>query len=191
MIKTTSSLPWRALPLAGTAAMAATLAACAAGGDWKPSPPSVAIPDALRAPAGESLVRTLKASGVQIYECRQAAGGGAPAWAFVAPEATLVDSSGAVVVHHYAGPSWEAGDGSKVVGVVTAKADAPDASAIPWLLLQTHSTGKPGAFAKVSSVQRVATAGGVAPVAGCDATAVGRQERVPYTAEYAFYAPAM
>jgi hypothetical protein len=134
----------------------------------EPTMPSVVIPRNLRAPANESLVRTLWADGVQIYECRaKATDGSFPEWVFVAPEAKLVDSNGAPVGRHYAGPTWEAGDGSKVVGVVEAKADAPDAGSIPWLLLATHSTGKPGLFANVSGIQRVATVGGAVPAMGC------------------------
>ena len=121
---------------------------------------------------------------------RKAADASFPEWVFVAPEATLKDSAGMPVGRHYAGPTWEANDGSKVVGVVKAKTDATSPHAIPWLLLETHSTGKPGLFAKVTAIQRVATAGGVAPGTGCGTATIGKQERVPYTAQYAQYAPA-
>jgi len=107
----------------------------------------------------------------------------------VAPEATLKDATGTLVGRHYAGPTWEANDGSKVVGVVKAKADAANPHAIPWLLLETHSTGKPGLFAKVTTIQRVATQGGIAPTTGCGTATIGKQERVHYTAQYAQYAP--
>ena len=147
------------------------------------------IPGNLRAPATEALVRTLWADGVQVYECRKAADASFPEWVFVAPEARLVDAAGTLVGRHYAGPTWEAGDGSKVVGVVTSKVDAPDPHAIPWLLLATRSTGKPGLFAKVSTIQRVATVGGVAPASGCGTATIGKQERVPYQAQYVQYAP--
>ena len=180
----TLSRALRVLPLAA----AALLAACNTL-MRQPTPPGVAIPESLRAPATDSLVRTLRADGVQIYECRAKAGRGAPEWVFVAPDANLVDINGTLVGHHYAGPTWEAGDGSKVVGVVKAKVDAPVAGDIPWLLLATHSTGKPGFFSRVTSIQRVATVGGAMPVAGCDATSVGQQARVPYKAQYAQYAP--
>ena len=173
----------RLLPLAATA----LLAACAVEA-LQPTPPTVVIPGNLAASSTDSLVRTLWADGVQIYECKARAEGG-PAWVFVAPEANLVDAKGVLVGHHYAGPTWEAGDGSKVVGTVKAKVDSPDAGAIPWLLLDTHSTGKPGLFAKVTEIQRVATVGGAMPAAGCDATAIGKQARVPYKAQYAQYAP--
>ena len=169
-------------------AAATLLAACASTGP-KPTPPTVVIPGALAAPAGESLVRTLWADGVQVYECRKAADASFPEWAFVAPEARLADANGALVGRHYAGPTWEAQDGSKVVGSVTAKLDSPDPHSIAWLTLQTHSTGKPGLFAKVTTIQRVATQGGIAPTTGCGTATIGKQERVHYTAQYAQYAP--
>ena len=171
-------------------AAAALLAACA-GTSLKPTPPTVVVPTKLAAPAGETLARTLWADGVQIYECRAGTGGTAPSWVFVAPDATLKTADGVLVGHHYAGPTWEAGDGSKVVGAVKAKVDAPDAGAIPWLLLTTHSTGKPGLFANVTSIQRVATVGGAMPAAGCDNTSVGQQAKVPYQAQYAQYIPTL
>ena len=170
-------------------AAAALLAACATPAS-KAVPPTVVIPGNLAAPSNQVLVRTLWADGVQIYECRKAADASFPDWAFVAPEANLKDSSGALLGHHYGGPTWEANDGSKVVGVVKAKADATNLHSIPWLLLETHSTGKPGLFAKVTAIQRVATVGGVAPESGCGTATIGKQERVPYTAQYAQYAPA-
>jgi len=178
----------RTLRIAPFAALA-VLAACASTAP-KPTPPTVVIPGSLSAPGGQSLVRTLWAEGVQIYECRKAADASFPEWVFVAPEATLKDSAGMPVGRHYAGPTWEANDGSKVVGVVKAKTDATSPHAIPWLLLETHSTGTPGLFAKVTAIQRVATAGGVAPGTGCGTATIGKQERVPYTAQYAQYAPA-
>jgi hypothetical protein len=176
--------PFRFAALAG----AALLAACASNAP-KPTPPTVVIPGSLAAPAGESLVRTLWADGVQVYECRKAADASFPEWALVGPDATLKDSTGAPIGRHYAGPTWEASDGSKVVGVVKAKADSPNPHAIAWLLLETHSTGKPGLFAHVTAIQRVATAGGVAPETGCGTATIGKQERVHYTAQYAQYAP--
>ena len=178
-----------ALRLAPFAA-AVLLAACAAP-SFKPTPPSVVVPGALSAPAGESLVRTLWADGVQIYECRKAADASFPAWVFVAPDAKLVDAGGVLVGHHYAGPTWEAGDGSKVVGAVKAKVDAPRPGDIPWLLLATHSTGKPGLFANVTTIQRVATEGGAMPDTGCGTATVGKQASVPYKAQYAQYAPTL
>jgi len=116
---------------------------------------------------------------VQIYECR------AGQWVFVAPEAELFDRAGKKIGSHYAGPNWEAADGSKVVGVVKARADAPAAGNIPWLLLATKSVGSDGSFSKVTSIQRVATVGGAAPAGDC--AQPGAQARVGYTADYYFF----
>jgi hypothetical protein len=158
------------------------LAACAG------APPAPSTPAAL-VPAGETPVARIAARGVQIYECRAKAGAPAGAeWAFVAPEADLFDASGYAAGKHYAGPHWEAGDGSKVVGSVKARAEAPAAGAIPWLLLTARSVGGNGRLAKVTSIQRINTVGGVAPVNGCDATTIGKPARVPYTADYVLFA---
>ena len=159
------------------------LAACAN----RPMAPEVPVPAAL-APAGERLVSRVAARGVQIYECRAKAGGpSGTEWTFVAPEADLFDAAGSAAGKHYAGPHWEDGDGSKIVGSVKARADAPQAGAIPWLLLTARSVGGDGRFAKVTSVQRINTVGGAAPAGGCDAAALGRSVRVPYTADYLFF----
>ena len=139
---------------------------------------AVQVPENLNPGANESLALVVPAKGVQVYECRDGK------WAFVAPEAELFDRSGRKIGRHYAGPHWEAADGSKVVGAVKQRADAPAAGNIPWLLLGTKSVGSAGTFSKVTSIQRVATVGGVAPVGGC---AQGAQARVDYTADYYFF----
>lgn len=143
---------------------------------------SSSIPESLKPPANESLKRVFNARGVQIYECRD------DNWVFVAPEADLYDLHGNLIGKHYAGPHWEAsGDGSKIVGAVKARADAPASGAIPWLLLTTKSVGGRGYFSDVTSVQRVWTSGGVAPAGSCAGS--GAQARVPYTAAYYFFKP--
>jgi len=139
-----------------------------------------AIPENLRPTEGESLKRVISAKGVQIYECRD------QKWVFVAPEAELFDSRGNLVGRHYAGPTLESiGDGSKVAGTVKTRADAPEAGAIPWLLLSTKSVGGNGYFSDVTSIQRVATHGGVDPGSGCPHD--GLVARVAYSADYNFF----
>ena len=148
---------------------------------------STAVPDTLK-PEGQRLSERVGARGVQIYECRASkTQPGAYEWAFVAPDAALFDTTGALIGKHYAGPHWEAADGSKIVGAVKARADAPQASAIPWLLLSTKSVGGPGRFANVTSVQRIHTVGGLAPAKTCDPSTLGAIERVPYTADYLLF----
>ncbi|HET9207212.1 MAG TPA: DUF3455 domain-containing protein [Burkholderiaceae bacterium] len=169
----------RLTPVCLAAAMA-VLAACTA-----PLGPS-AVPDTLK-PEGQRMSDRVAARGVQIYECRALPNATGASWAFVAPDAELLDARGAVAGKHYAGPHWEAADGSKIVGAVKARADAPQASAIPWLLLSAKSVGGPGRFAKVTSVQRIHTVGGLAPAKPCDPSTLGAIERVPYTADYLLF----
>ena len=146
------------------------------------------IPQKLNPAANESVTMIVPAKGVQIYECRAAKGQpGAYEWAFVAPEAQLFDTTGALIGKHYAGPHWEAADGSKVVAKLVEGADAPKAGDIPWLLLGAKSVGPDGAFSKVTSIQRVNTVGGVAPKAGCSQANAGTPARIPYSADYYFF----
>jgi hypothetical protein len=171
--------------LAAALASLATLAGCAG---TPPAAPVVA--PALQAPAGQRKAFEHFARGVQIYRCAQAAGAAAPAWAFVAPRAQLFSaaSSSAVLGTHGAGPHWQANDGNKVVGQVKARADAPQAGAIPWLLLATTAEATPGTMARVTSIQRLDTVGGAAPGSGCGAAAdVGKEAEVPYTANYVYF----
>lgn len=148
---------------------------------------TVNVPDKLKPGANEALAMIVPAKGVQIYECRAKKDQpGSYEWAFVAPEADLFDASGKKIGHHYAGPHWESTDGSKIVGAVKERADAPQPQAIPWLLLAARSVGTQGSFSRVTSIQRVNTVGGVAPQTGCSQSTVGATARVPYTADYYF-----
>jgi hypothetical protein len=42
-------------------------------------------------------------------------------------------------------------------------------------------------FSLVAFVQRINTAGGLAPTGGCDASTVDTLVRIPYSADYYFY----
>ena len=167
-------------PLVAFVSLPALLAACAS------TPAPVTLPPALALAPGEVHVATLPARGVQLYECRAGAGG-APAWTFVAPEAELFEQDGRPAGRHGAGPSWQSLDGSRVEATVAARADAPVAGAIPWLLLEARSTGGAGRFAAVTRIRRINTNGGLAPATGCDAAAMGQQARISYTADYLFH----
>ncbi len=147
------------------------------------------VPDSLAPPAGLKRLLEASATGVQIYRCGPPKGAeGAPAavWNFDAPRATLTDQRGEPVGRHYAGPTWEAIDGSKITGKVAARADASEPGAIPWLLLKAESTGTPGRFNRVRAVQRLFTSGGSAPAGAC--AKVGEVLEVPYRAMYVFWA---
>ncbi|MGQ5522729.1 DUF3455 domain-containing protein [Chitinimonas sp. PSY-7] len=157
----------------------AILAACAT------TPPKV--PAALNPPAGQVLtLEALAGEGVQIYECSQKADG-TYEWAFKFPEAKLLSRTRKSLGKHYAGPTWEAPDGSTIVAQLAAKDPGPNASAIPWLLLSAKANTGSGVFARTKSIQRVDTVGGIAPSEACNAGSLKKVVRVPYTATYYFY----
>jgi hypothetical protein len=168
----------------------ATLAlAVSVGASAQSAAPLASVPYNLKPSAKESVAMVLAARGVQIYECRRATDkADAYEWSFVAPEAELFDGTGKKVGKHGAGPTWEAADGSKIVGTVKERADASQADAIAWLLLTAKSVGAEGVFSQITSVQRVNTVGGVAPHEGCSRTEAGAVARMPYSADYYFLA---
>jgi len=147
------------------------------------------VPDNLNAPASEDVILVGHARGVQIYVCQNSEQ--KFAWALKAPDAELTDEKGNTIIHHSAGPAWKHTDGSEVTGKVVAKHDAPKADAIPWLLLSAASHSGEGVLARVTSIQRIHTEGGMAPQASeCNASADGKESRSTYSADYYFYAPA-
>jgi uncharacterized protein DUF3455 len=139
----------------------------------------------LAPPKDQVLLVRAFAEGVQVYECRRVEAG--LQWKFVAPEAQLNDDLGHVIGTHYAGPTWEATDGSKVVGKVVSTVDAADPGAIPHLLLEASAHEGSGVFTKVRSIQRLQTNGGRAPAEGCREQDLGQKARVRYRATYYFY----
>jgi FtsP/CotA-like multicopper oxidase with cupredoxin domain len=146
-------------------------------------PSARAVPPELVPPAGQQLVLTALGTGSQVYDCNAATG----RWTFREPVATL-HRHGRTIGIHYAGPTWELFDGSKVTAAVIKNVPAPNpAKDIPWLLLGATSNAGSGVLSTVDYIQRLYTRGGVAPDGGvCDPaedTTVG----VPYTAVYAFY----
>ena len=149
--------------------------------------PRPQVPDSIKAPAGEEIVLQVHAAGSQIYVC-QASADQKLSWVLKAPEAKLSDANGKEVGTHYAGPTWKHADGSEVMGKVVSRSDAPDAGAIPWLLLTATNHGGTGILSGVTTIQRIHTQGGQPP-AGCDDTHRGSEIKVPYSADYYFYAP--
>jgi hypothetical protein len=147
-------------------------------------------PDIIRVPDGQTVLLKALGKGVQIYECKATAADPRKFdWSFTAPEADLTNEKEEKIGKHYAGPTWEANDGSKVVGEKKAETPAPRAGAVPWLLLKAKTHEGTGTFARVTYIQRVDTEGGVAPAAGCDQAHVNTEARVDYRANYYFYAP--
>ena len=145
-------------------------------------------PAALHAQPGQVLTLVAKGTGVQIYTCAiSKIDSSKYEWVFKAPEADLQNAHGKSIGKHYGGPTWEANDGSKVVGQVKASSNESDPKSIPSLLLNAVSNSGSGVFAKTTSIQRLFPVSGKAPVDGCDQEHLGKEARVSYTAQYYFY----
>jgi hypothetical protein len=140
-----------------------------------------AVPDNLKPPPGATLLLALHATGDQVYACDGSA------WVLARPDAKLFDDSGRQVGTHFAGPTWEYSDASRVLGKPVANA-TPGPNSIPWLLVEAKDHQGEGTMQKVAFIQRLHTTGGKAPSAGCDPGHKGQESRSHYTADYLFYA---
>jgi hypothetical protein len=138
------------------------------------------VPGAIAVPEGNKLYLKAHAVGVQIYSCN------GQAWSFVGPRADLYDRRGKLLGTHFAGPTWQSKDGSRVVAARAGGVNV-DPTAIDWLLLSATST-TPGRFGQTTFIQRVNTTGGlIPPAADCNASTAGTVKEVPYTADYWFW----
>jgi hypothetical protein len=141
--------------------------------------PAPEVPGTIVPPEGNKPYLTVHAVGVQIYDCNTT-------WTFAGPRADLYDQRGRLFGTHFAGPKWQAQDGSTVVG---SRVDGinVDPTAIDWLLLSATPTAD-GRLDKTTFIQRINTTGGRAPAAAeCNAATAGTRVEVPYTADYVFW----
>ena len=145
-----------------------------------PAAAETPLPAPIAAP-GDTVVLSVHAVGMQLYECKPGADGKL-AWTFTAPQATLT-ADGKVVGHHGAGPSWELDDGSAITGKAVANAPGAGANDIPWLKLDVAAHTGSGKLSDVTTVQRINTVGGVLKDT-CDQQGAGRG--MPYAADYVF-----
>ena len=174
------------LLLVGFLAAAAALAVLQAA---KAGPPTPGVPDSIQVDTAKNKVFLVgHATGVQIYTCNGSV------WSSAVPRASLYGDNGKLIIHHFAGPSWQANDGSKVVGRLDAPPLRVDETAIPWLRLSiaSRTAGPDGGdrLLDTSFIQRINTVGGIAPpAADCNATTAGKVVEQPYTADYIFWKP--
>ncbi|MBV9782783.1 MAG: DUF3455 domain-containing protein [Acidisphaera sp.] len=134
-------------------------------------------------PPGARMLLEAAAQGVQIYTCQKGSDGSR--WVFTAPDAALFDAAGRQIGTHFAGPTWQMDDGSKIIGEVVSQAPAPEPHAIAWLLLRVTSHAGSGVLGDAALVRRVDTQGGAAPTTPCAGT---QEARMRYAARYLFYA---
>ena len=170
----------------------ATLLAAATGGLSFPVVAQVSahvVPQQLQPPANERLLLEVHASGDQVYTCTNDAS--QFAWTLKAPDARLFDKDGKPFGKHFAGPSWEANDGSRVTGKAVANSPSPDPSSIPWLLVTVVSHDGSGVLSRVTSTSSALTLTAAKAPASRTVTLshVIQEVRVPYSADYRFYAP--
>ena len=159
-----------------------------------------AAPPTLQVPAGNKVLREGAAIGTQDYICLPSGSGFA--WTFFGPQATLFNKRDEQIITHFLSPNpfengtsrvtWQdSRDTSKIWGLAVASV-AVEPGAIPWLLVKVVGAedGPTGGdkLSDTSFVQRLNTAGGVAPSTGCTrSTDVGSMALVPYSADYFFY----
>ena len=145
-------------------------------------------PAEITPPAGNKAALTLVGVGMLAYECKAVADKpGTFAWTFAGPDAKLLDANKKEVGKYYAGPTWEANDGSKVTGKQLAVSPGV-AGAIPLQLVQAAPSTGTGAMTDVTYIQRLKTVGGVAPATpACAAGNAGTKTTVGYQADYVFF----
>jgi hypothetical protein len=136
-------------------------------------------------PAGSALAFQYSARGEQIYQCNLA--NDVYQWRLTGPRADLFDANAAKVGKHYAGPTWEAADGSVIRGKVVATQKAPDGVSVAWLLLSVVGHEGQGRMGDIAYVRRIDTKGGAAPQTPCAAEQSGQTSGSPYEANYLFY----
>ena len=170
------------------AAMAAVAVALPLAQAAQAGPAAPSVPGEIAVTGDHKPYLIAHAEGVQIYACYSVADG--YAWRLLAPRATLTGENDSPLGAHYGGPTWEARDGSKVVGVRETGASV-DPTAVDWLRLKADSTtaGPDGdRLTATTYIQRINTVGGRPPAAGeCDADAVAEQREIPYRADYVFF----
>jgi hypothetical protein len=176
----------------------------------KVTPPPV--PANIEVEAGNRAFLVGHAVGTQNYICLPSGSGFA--WILFTPQATLFRDNQRQVITHYFSPNLSPIPPEEIAGTIRATwQDSRDTStvwgqvkpgdsstdseyvapgAIAWLLVtvvgaQDGPTGG-HTLTETTFIQRLNTSGGLAPSTGCaSSTDVGREEFVPYTADYFFY----
>jgi hypothetical protein len=146
-----------------------------------------ALPEPVRVPMGNTVKMKTVGIGELTYECRDKKDmAGQFEWTLLGPVANLYTADKAMVGKYYAGPTWEAADGSKVTGKQVAVAPG-GAGNIPLQLVKADPAMGMGKMQGVSYIQRLNTKGGVAPTSMCDMSTRGSKAQVAYQADYVFY----
>lgn len=138
------------------------------------------LPDGI-AVDGAKVIAMVHGEGAQIYECK-ANDAGELRWQFREPIATLI-ANDKTIGRHFAGPSWEYADGSRIQGKVVTQAPGATDKDIPVLRVDVVAHAGEGDLSKVDTVQRLNTKGGIF-AGSCDSA--GNLHSEPYSADYVF-----
>ncbi len=146
------------------------------------------LPASVQVPAGNKVALETVGVGNITYQCNAKKDMADQfEWVFAGPDAALQDRSGKAIGKYYGPPAtWESNDGSKLTGAQVAVSPS-SAGNIPLQLVKANAAMGSGAMSGVTYIQRVATKGGVAPAAPCNASVVGSKQIVNYQADYIFY----
>ncbi|HET9832118.1 MAG TPA: DUF3455 domain-containing protein [Vicinamibacterales bacterium] len=171
------------------------------------------VPGNLNVDEGNEVFLVGHGVGTQNYVCTTSATSVSGfAFSLFTPEATLFNGEGKQLITHFFSPNgdptvkppeagtirvtWEdSRDSSRVWAMLLEQSTNEQfvqKDAVAWLKLQTvgvdaGTTGS-GRLTKVTFIQRLNTAGGLAPKSGCSTFEdLGRRAFVPYTADYFFY----
>lgn len=181
------------------------LATSARAGEITAPPVPPPVPDNIQVLPPNAPYLVGHAVGTQNYVCLPSGSGFK--FTLFTPEATLFDDFGKQIITHYFSPNpdeggkiratWQSRDTSTVWGAVGPNDSSSDPAfvkpgAIAWLRVQVVGTaeGPSGGDKLVPTtfIQRLNTAGGLAPSTGCSSQSdVGKEAFVPYTADYFFY----
>jgi hypothetical protein len=199
------------LPFAPCLRLMTCLAALAVAFTVSQPPPAHAdhatpppVPHVIQVPAGNKAFLEGDAFGTQDYICLPSSSGFT--WTFFGPQATLFNEHDKQIITHFLSPNpfeigtpratWQHSEDTSTVWAVQMAASSDPAfvekGAIPWLLLEVVGAqdGPTGGdeLSQTTFIQRLNTAGGVAPSTGCALSKdVGMKTLVPYTADYFFY----
>ena len=193
-----------------TSFVAASARAQTSTGDSITPPP---VPDDIKVPEGNVVFLVGHATGTQNYSClpcdpsKPGCANGV-AFALFTPQATLFNGQVEQITTHFFSPNpfekgviratWQHSlDTSTVWGRVDGSSTDPRfvrPGSIAWLLVNVKDVGTLAGptggdiLTKTTFIQRLNTAGGVAPSSGCSSQAdIGRPAFVPYKADYFFY----
>ena len=171
------------------------------------------VPDLLEVEDGNEVFLIGHGVGTQNYVCATSTTSLTGfAFSLFTPQATLLDDAGDQLITHFFSPNtdphvqppefgtirvtWEdSRDTSRVWAFLVQQSSDKKfvrKDAVAWLLLKESgvAVGPTGGdrLTKTTFIQRINTAGGLAPTTGCSTFGdVGRRAFVPYSADYIFY----